>query len=230
LPEFLNSLITESSITDFSAMSFFICIAMALGFGLLISLAYNFKHEVSKSFSITLALLPPTVALVIMMVNGSIGAGIAVAGSFSLIRFRSVPGTGREIVGIFLAMASGITAGMGYVVFGLIFTLFIILALIVLENTIFKERNNFGRKKTIRIMIPEDLDYENIFSDLLNLYCKTYQLRNVKTVNLGSLIRLTYDVELEPEMKEKELIDELRIRNGNLEISSSIQTTEKDVL
>lgn len=230
LPEFLNSLITASSITDVSAMSFFICIAMALGFGLLISLAYNFKHEVSKSFSITLALLPPTVALVIMMVNGSIGAGIAVAGSFSLIRFRSLPGTGREIVGIFLAMAAGITAGMGYVVFGLIFTIFIILALIILENTIYKEKSNQIRKKTIRIMIPEDLDYENVFSEILNTYCKSFKLSKVKTVNLGSLMRLTYDVELAPYMKEKELIDELRIRNGNLEISSSLQATEKDSL
>ena len=230
MPEFLNSLITASSITDISTMSFFICIAMALGFGLFISLAYNFKHEVSKSFSSTLALLPPTVALVIMMVNGSIGAGIAVAGSFSLIRFRSVPGTGREIVGIFLAMAAGITAGMGYVAFGLIFTLFIILTLVILENTIYKENLNQDRKKTIRIMIPEELDYENVFSDLLNTYCKNYQLVKVKTVNLGSLMRLTYNIELKPEMKEKVLIDELRIRNGNLEISSSIQTTEKDVL
>ena len=224
-----ENVLSTTTVSGISVVSFLICIGMALVYGLLISLAFNFKKEVSKSFSITLCLLTPAVALVILMVNGSIGAGIAVAGSFSLIRFRSVPGTGREIVGIFLAMVSGIAAGMGYVGLGLIFTLCIIFALLVLENFVYKEKTN-QNKKTLRVTIPEDLEYEDIFSDLLEKYCSKSELVTVKTVNLGSLLKLNFNVELKNDIKQKDLIDAIRIRNGNLEISLSLQTTQEGAL
>jgi len=223
-------MITTTVLTEISATSFVCCIAVALLYGVLISLAYNYKNEVSRSFSITLSLLPPAVALVILMVNGSIGTGIAVAGSFSLIRFRSIPGTGREIVGIFLSMASGIAAGMGYVGLGLIFVVFIIVALLLLENVVYKKDALSQKKKTLRIMIPEDLDYENVFTDLLDTYCVKAELVNVKTVNLGSLLRLVYDIELKADSKEKDFIDNLRVRNGNLEICLALKTTAEDTL
>ncbi len=168
-------------------------------------------------------MLPAVVCVVIMMVNGNIGAGVAVAGAFSLVRFRSVPGTAKEIGTIFLAMGAGLIAGMGYLAYAALFSLILGLVGILCHKFSFGEKRGACKDKTLRITIPEDLDYTHVFDDLLNQYTTAFEVVSVKTTNLGSLFKLTYNVTLKNVAEEKELIDALRCRNGNLEISMSRQ-------
>ncbi len=208
------------SITDF-----LLCVGASLVIGLILAAAYIFKTRYTKSYIITLALLPAVVCVVIMMVNGNIGTGVAVAGAFSLVRFRSVPGTAREITALFLGMGAGIIAGMGYIGFAFLFTLLLCAALILYSAIGFGVNKNAAKYKTIRIVIPESLDYTGVFDDILAEHTASYELTNVKTTNMGSLYKLTYDVVLKNAECERELIDKLRCRNGNLEISISKQAT-----
>lgn len=219
----LEEMITSSGSYEIMSVGLYIiCIVSAIVMGIILSYAIQYKGKVSKSFAVTLALLPSVVCVVIMMVNGSIGAGIAVAGTFSLVRFRSVPGTAREITGVFIAMAIGLACGMGNVFYAAIFTIIMIIGLLVLEHSSFGEQKESNEKKVLRITIPEDLDYTEIFSDLFEAYTESYKLTMVKTINLGSMFRLTYDVLLKDPYEEKEFIDKLRVRNGNLEITCSL--------
>ena len=174
---------------------------------------------------VTLALLPAVVCVVIMLVNGNVGTGVAVAGAFSLVRFRSVPGTAREICSLFLATVSGLIAGMGYLGFAALFT--VVMCAVFLLYQLLELGSGRGREawKTLTIIIPEDLDYTEVFSDILKDYTSSHTLVCVKTTNMGSLFRLTYEVVLRDIEKEKEMIDKLRCRNGNLEISLSRQET-----
>lgn len=173
---------------------------------------------------VTLALLPAIVCVIIMLVNGNIGAGVAVAGSFSLVRFRSASGTAREICTLFLAMGTGLICGMGYLGFALVFTV-LICSMFLLYNVLgFGMKKNAALSKTIRIIIPENLDYTDVFDDIFSEYLSRYELVDVKTTNMGSMFRLTYDVAIKDITKEKEMIDKLRCRNGNLEINVSKTT------
>ncbi len=205
---------------------FILCIAVSLLAGIILALSYTYRTKYTKSFIITLAMLPAIVCIVIMMVNGNIGAGVAVAGAFSLVRFRSVPGTAKEIAAVFLAMGAGLIAGMGYLAFSLLFTV------IMCAVSIFYNCLDFGtsRKaaicKTLNITIPEDINYTEVFDEVLSKYTSSHELVRVKTTNLGSMFRLTYQITLIDPAKEKEFIDELRCRNGNLEISVCRQETE----
>jgi uncharacterized membrane protein YhiD involved in acid resistance len=165
-----------------------------------------------------------------MMINGSIGTGIAVAGAFSLIRFRSIPGTAREIFAIFVAMAIGLVCGMGNIPYALVFTAIISVGILLLENTKFGESGNMAKHKILRITIPEDLDYSEIFQDLFEDFTSSYKLTRVKTTNLGSMFKLSYDIVLKDPHEEKEFVDQLRVRNGNLEISCSIMSTSNNEL
>ena len=170
----------------------------------------------SRSFLVTLALLPAVVCVVIMMVNGNVGAGVAVAGAFSLVRFRSVPGTAREIATLFLAMAAGLICGMGYLGFALLFSLILGLVMYGLNHFAFPQKHP---QKILRITIPEDLNYSDVFDDIFTSYTNTYNLISVKTSNMGSLFKLQYHVTLKDDTTEKAFIDALRCRNGNLEIA-----------
>lgn len=170
----------------------------------------------SRSFLVTLALLPAVVCVVIMMVNGNVGAGVAVAGAFSLVRFRSVPGTAREIATLFLAMAAGLICGMGYLGFALLFSLILGLVMYGLNHFAFPQKHP---QKILRITIPEDLNYSDVFDDIFTSYTSTYNLISVKTSNMGSLFKLQYHVTLKDDTTEKAFIDALRCRNGNLEIA-----------
>ena len=221
---------TTTTTTDLSMGAFSICIIAALFMGIVFSTAIQYKNIVSKSFAVTIALLPAVVCVVIMMVNGSIGAGIAVAGTFSLVRFRSIPGTAKEITAVFISMAIGLACGMGNLGYALVFTIITLVTLLILENTNFGEYNGSEKNKMIRITIPEDLDYSNVFEDLFAEYTSKYQLVTVKTTNLGSLFKLSYSVTFKDAKDEKQFIDKLRVRNGNLEISSSINTTSNNEL
>lgn len=211
-----DSVISNSTMTP---AIFFLCIGVALVSGFILSFMCYYKSESSKSFFITSALLPAVVAMVIILVNGNIGAGVAVAGAFSLVRFRSAAGKAKEIVTIFIAMASGLAFGMGYLAYGVIFTLIAgVIMLICSATKIFEKKVNVV-DKIIKITIPEDLDYTDVFTDVLQAYTTKYNLVKVKSINMGSMFRLTYDVTLKDPTIEKDFIDELRVRNGNLEIS-----------
>ena len=203
---------------------FLLCLGVSLVLGLIMALAYMFKNEHTKSFLVTLALLPAVVCVVIMMVNGNIGAGVAVAGAFSLVRFRSAPGSAKEIVTIFLAMGAGLIAGMGYLGFAALFTV-IMCAMFLLYNAVAGNAKSEVVNKTIKITIPEDLDYTGAFDDIFAEYTKKNELVKVKTTNMGSMFRLTYNVTLRDVSKEKEMLDRIRERNGNLEIMVSKQET-----
>ena len=170
-------------------------------------------------------LLPAVVCVVIMMVNGNVGAGVAVAGAFSLVRFRSVPGTAREITMLFLAMGAGLIAGMGYLAFALLFTLVLCTATLLYALVEPALNRNAENHKTLSITIPEDLDYSSVFDDIFTEYTSACELVRVKTTNMGSLYRLTYQLTLRDRSREKEMLDKLRCRNGNLEISVSRQET-----
>ena len=208
-----------------SVSDFLICVGCSLVIGLILAFAYTVRTRYTKSFVATLAMLPAVVCVVIMMVNGNVGTGVAVAGAFSLVRFRSVPGTAKEIGALFLAMGAGLIAGMGYLAFAFLFAL-ILGGITILYNCLdFGAGNHNSKYKTLHITIPEDLDYTGVFDDLFSQYTSACELVTVKTTNMGSLFKLTYNISLRNANLEKELIDALRCRNGNLEISISNQET-----
>lgn len=215
--------------TGITLGAFFICVASALLLGAIMALVHGFKSQHTSSFSVTLALLPAAVAVVIMLVNGNLGAGVAVAGAFSLVRFRSTPGTAKEITAIFLAMAVGLACGMGYPTFAAIFAAIMCVMNILYTLTNFGGHRNASFCRILRITVPEDLDYPTMFDDLFERYTTRAVLTMVKTTNLGSLNRLTYEVTLKKAGTEKEFIDELRCRNGNLEISMSLHSSEQQM-
>ena len=203
---------------------FLLCVCSALIAGLILAVFYMYRTRYTKSFVATLALLPAVVCVVIMMVNGNVGTGVAVAGAFSLVRFRSVPGSAKEIGAIFIAMGAGLVSGMGYLGYAVLYT--VILSLVMaLYVQIRAWEKNAGSEKTMVITIPEDLDYTEVFDDLLEAYTSRYELTEVKTTNMGSLFKLTYQLSLKDTSKEKEMIDHLRCRNGNLEIMVKNQET-----
>lgn len=205
-----------------------LAIGVSLLLGLVIAKVYQFKTVYSKSFVMSLALLPTLIAIVIFLVNGSLGAGVAVMGAFSLIRFRSAPGGAKELVSIFLVMTIGIAIGMGYLVFATVFTLIMSLAMLLLEVVNFGQMKHSMRQLTI--VIPESLDYESIFDDIFNKAANHVELANVKTSDMGSLFKIKYILQLNGQMTEKELIDALRTRNGNLEIAISRYITKENEL
>ena len=208
-----------------SVSDFLLCLGVSILAGVLLALCSTVRSRTSKSFVVSLTLLPAVVCVIIMMVNGNIGTAVAVAGAFSLVRYRSAPGTAREITAIFIAMGAGLIAGMGYLGFSLLFTV-ILCAFWLLFGTL---DLGAGRRtaacRTMNITIPEDLDYTGVFEDILNDYTGSHELTKVKTTNMGSMFRLTYDITLKDPSREKEMIDRLRCRNGNLEITVSRQQT-----
>lgn len=205
-----------------------LAIGVSLLLGLVIAKVYQFKTVYSKSLVMSLALLPTLIAIVIFLVNGSLGAGVAVMGAFSLIRFRSAPGGAKELVSIFLVMTIGIAIGMGYLVFATVFTLIMSLVMLLLEVVNFGQMKHSMRQLTI--VIPESLDYESIFDDIFNKAANHVELANVKTSDMGSLFKIKYIIQLNGRMTEKELIDALRTRNGNLEIAISRYITKENEL
>ena len=204
---------------------FLTCLGVSLGIGLILAALYQYHTRYTRSFVVTLALLPAVVCVVIMMVNGNVGTGVAVAGTFSLVRFRSAPGTAREICAIFLAMAAGLIAGMGYLGYAVLCTLVLGGAELLFRMLSAKADGGASLYKTLHITIPEDLDYSDVFDEPLREFTREYELTSVKTTNMGSLFRLTYNITLRDSRSEKSLIDRLRCRNGNLEITVSKQET-----
>ncbi len=205
-----------SNTTTVTMQGFLICTLASLILGVLASMIYMYRNSYHKNFVLTLALMPAMIQIVIMLVNGNLGTGVAVMGAFSLVRFRSVPGTAREISSIFFAMGIGLATGMGYIGFAAAFLVMIGIATFILIHS------GFGTSKLIekelKITIPENLDYQGIFDDLFEKYTQENSLEQVRTTNMGSLFELRYKIELKQEELEKEFLDALRCRNGNLPI------------
>ncbi|MDF2541351.1 MAG: hypothetical protein K0S47_1069 [Herbinix sp.] len=220
----LNSIIT----TTFSIQSFLICIACSILLGIVLAWIHSRYNSSSKGFVMTIALLPAIVQMVIMLVNGNLGTGVAVMGAFSLVRFRSIPGNAKEINSIFMAMAVGLATGTGFVTAAGLFVLIVGGVSILFHTTKFGEPKQ--REKELKITIPEGLNYNGIFEDLFRKYTVKNELIKVKTSNMGSLYKLDYRIILRSSDMEKDFIDELRCRNGNLEITCGKVTFGNDEL
>ena len=213
--------------TAMTLSAFLLCLGAAIVLGLLTAAVFSVRSRNSSSLIFALAALPPIVTLVIMMVNGNIGAGLAVAGTFSLVRFRSAPGTAKEICGVFMSTAIGLACGVGYV--GIAALFFVIMATFVLLLSLlrFGEANSSYRQ--LKVTIPENLDYDGLFDDLFAQYTTRHELVRVKTTNMGTLYELTYDIHLKGAEVSKRFIDEIRCRNGNLNIICG-RANEKEML
>ena len=215
----LNSVFgtAESLVASVSTIDFLVCCLSSIVLGAAVAAIYMFRHTYSKNFVVTLALLPLIVQMVITLVNGNLGAGIAVMGVFNLVRFRSIPGSAKDIGSVFLAMAIGLATGMGFIVLAVLFTVIVAVVNVVYVLTPFGKQKE--PEKTLKITIPEDLEYDGVFDDVLARYTDEHELVEVQTTNMGSLFKLTYQITLRDARKEKEFIDKLRERNGNLEIT-----------
>lgn len=209
----LESILFESEATV-SIINCLICIFVAFLMGGIISFTHKNTTKTTPNFLLTLTILPVLVQVVIFLVNGNLGTAFAVAGAFSLVRFRSMPGNSKEIVSVFWAMATGLGLGMGYVLYTILVT--IIVALIVLLVTKITGKIQDLSERKLKIIIPENLDYDEVFSDIFTKYTNKIQLMKVKTTNMGSMYELTYMVSLKQEYKEKTFLDEIRCRNGNM--------------
>jgi len=205
-----------------------LCTACSLILGLLIAFVYMYSGSYSKNFVISLALLPVLVELVIIMVNGNLGTSVAILGAFGLVRFRSIPGSSKEIISVFFAMSIGLATGMGHLTFAIFCTVVIAIVFIVLSKSPFGEGES--KDRDLKITIPENLEYADVFDDIFEKYTKKVRLHSVKTVNLGSMFELRYVITMKDLKEEKKMIDEIRCRNGNLTIMCGRQATQKDVL
>lgn len=210
-------------------LGFAIVMGIALLCGIIISVVYRLGTDrPSKYMMITAIIMPAVVQTVITLVNGSVGAGVAVAGAFSLVRFRSVPGSSRDICILFLAMASGIGSGMGYIWYSLIFTITISLIVLIAEKLIPSEHNKNSR--LLRILVTEDMDYNGLFDDIFNEYTTKFTLHFVKSVRMGTMFDLQYVINMKDVTKEKEMLDKIRCRNGNLTVSCGLVPVNRDEL
>lgn len=219
----------ESILSDtagtLSIMSALECMGVSLVLGLVIALVHMKTSKHSRNFAISLVVLPLLVQVVMLMVNGNLGTSVAILGAFGLVRFRSQPGTSKEIVSIFFAMAVGLACGMGHIVFAAVVTAIISLILVILSKVNFGKQNELDRK--LKIVVPEDVDYTEVFNNIFNKYTKSAILEKSRSINMGSMYELLYDITLKKDTNEKEFLDEIRVRNSNLNVS--IQQVEEGV-
>lgn len=222
----LSSIFTDA--TTIQLPQVLICMAVSIILGLLVASIHMYRNVYSKNFVITLVILPVLVQSVIMLVNGNLGTGIAVMGAFSLIRFRSVAGGAREITSIFWAMGIGLATGMGYVAYIAVFSVIVAAFCLVIYGTAFGTAKSTERE--LKVTIPEDLDYPDLFTDIFEEYAHNSRLESVRTTTMGSLYELRYVLLLKDQSQEKALIDAIRIRNGNLPIVLGKVATNRDEL
>lgn len=213
MPDLISETFAKVSNTALLASSL-----VSIVLGIVIALVFGYKNRESKGFLMTVSALPFIVQIVIMLVNGNVGTGVAVMGAFSLVRFRSVPGSAKEICSIFLSMAVGLAMGTSHLLLAVLMTV-IVCALVLVYDLI--PESSAGGEKELTVVIPESLDYAQIFDDIFEKYTSQSELIQVKTVNMGSLYKLRYTVKLKDKNREKEMLDEIRVRNGNLEVSCS---------
>lgn len=210
-----TSIFNSTEVVSYATSEILICTATSLLLGLVIAMVFQLQGGSSTGFKITLLVLPVLVQAVIMMVNGNLGTSVAVLGAFSLVRFRSIPGSSKEIAGVFFSMAIGLATAMGCIGFACMLTA--IVGIVLLVVTRFMEKVE-SKEKILRITIPENLDYTNVFDEIFETYTQKARLENVKTTNMGSMFELTYRVCEKAGVNEKEMIDKIRTRNGNLTV------------
>lgn len=212
----------------FDAQSVAIALTAGLLLGLVISVVYHITSDEPGRFAIVIAAMPLLVTAVIMIVNGNLGTSVAVLGAFGLVRFRSAAGSAWEIVFLFFSMAVGLAVGMGFITLAAIITIFVGILLILLEKAGYG--SGVSKQRELKITIPEDLNYSNLFDDLFQRYTKKSEFRRVKTTNMGTMYELNYRVVLRKPEEEKELIDQIRCRNGNLTVIMGLVEKEKNML
>ena len=229
----LGSIFTEeTTMASITTMDFLICAVFAIVLGLIVGLVSSYKNETSKGFLVAMALLPVIVATVILLVNGNMGAAVAVFGVFSLVRFRSIPGTAKDIVTVFEAMAIGLACGMGFVGLACLMVLIVSIVTIVYaslpDSMKPQAKKEKAAPKTLRIVVPEDVDYDHEFDEVLNKYCTEWKMTSVETTNMGSLFQVKYSIQLIDEGASKQFIDDLRCLNGNLRVSLNTAAKSKE--
>ena len=213
---------------DFDLINLLISMGTSILLGMIIALTYSYKNDYKKDFVIQLSILPTIVMAIISIVNGNVGTGIAVMGAFSLVRFRSIPGNAKDIVFIFFAMSVGLATGMNYVLYAIVFTLVLSLEYLVLISLNLKDKQNVTRE--LKVTVPESLDYYGIFNDIFEKYTTSNKLVKVKTTNMGTLFQLTYSIKFKKKDTEKEFLDQIRVRNGNLDIICGYPIEKNDIL
>ncbi|MBQ3296795.1 DUF4956 domain-containing protein [Candidatus Saccharibacteria bacterium] len=219
--------IFDNTATGLSIETVLICAAVALALGIVVAFTHMKTSRTTKGFAITLATLPLLVMAVMIMINGNLGTSIAILGAFSLIRFRSIQGDAKELLSVFFVMMVGLALGMGHVLFAVVITAIAVAAIVIFSKTHFLEPNTYNR--SLKIVIPEDLDYDEVFDDIFDKYTKSAELVKTKTMNMGSLYKLTYNVTLKKGIKEKEFLDEIRVKNCNLKVLLSQPEAEKEM-
>ncbi len=208
--------IFDSTTTGLSISTGLICAATALVLGVVLAITHMKTSRTSKGFLVTLAVLPLLVMAVMMMINGNLGTSIAILGAFSLIRFRSIKADAKDLLSVFAAMMIGLALGMGEVLFAVVITAITIVAIVFFTYTRFLEPDK--KQRVLKIVVPEDLDYEEVFDEVFSKYTKKAELVKMKTMNMGSLYKLTYDVRLKGNIKEKDFLDAIRVKNSNLKV------------
>ena len=222
-----NSLFSSSA-AGLEITSALIAAGSALGMGLILALAHKLTTRgTTKGFLITLVVLPLLTMAVMIMINGNLGTSIAILGAFSLIRFRSMRGNARNLLAIFFAMMIGLSCGMGHVLFGAMITGIGVVAMAFFSFTPILEPNK--KERVLKIVVPEDMDYTDVFKTTFKKYTSYAELVTSKTTNMGSLYDLTYNIKLKSGVKEKEFMDEIRTKNCNLKVSLSQAILEEEL-
>ncbi len=219
--------IFDTSVTGLDIKTALIAAGAALLLGIMLAITHMKTSQTTKGFLVTLATLPLLVMAVMIMINGNLGTSIAILGAFSLIRFRSLQGRAKDLLAIFFAMMIGLACGMGHILFGTVITVIAIVAILLFTYTHILEPDRHER--VLKIVIPEDMDYEEVFTDIFKKYTSRHRLVKMKTMNLGSLYKLTYDVKMRHGVKEKDFLDEIRVKNCNLKVLLSEPCCEEEV-
>ncbi len=209
---------------------FLFCTLAAIVFGAILAFTYSLRNtQTSRNFVMTVAVLPTVVEVVVLLVN-SLTTGLAIAGLFSIIRFRSINGNSREITNVLMSTVIGVTVGMGYIAYGLMFTVLIVIFNLLMSFTKIGMTEG-ATLKALRITVPESLDYEGIFDEILASYTTFNEVERIKTTNMGSMFQITYKIRLKKGVSEKKMIDEIRVLNGNLDIiSTRYEMNEREML
>lgn len=225
---FLENSIIEDT---FSMQNFCIVMAVCFAIGFVISLVYIFTHKKSgyaASLPITLIMLPPIIAIIIMLVGNNVARAFSIAGAFTIIRYRSVPSDPKDIAFVFFTLATGLGCGLGYIGISIIFTVLMCLVMIILYVS--KYAAPKAAAMTLKVTVPEDLNYNGFIDDILEKYTNSFHLKRVKTVDFGAMFEIVYIIQMKPDVNQKDFIDEIRCRNGNLTVALTLREFEDSVL